>query len=354
MSGIMHKKIPFALIGCGAAGKVHAQAMVRSAAVELRLVIDSNEKAARSLGEQCGVPWTTDFRRALDDSAIKAVSVALPHHLHLEIAVQAAQASKHIMLEKPFTLSVSQATELVRCCGEHGVVIVPWLERRYLPYVEKAREILLGGTLGKVVYTRICCLGYKPRAYWEYGMRFEEYPSSWRGRWATSGGGVLLMNGIHQIDLMAFITGLEVEEVFARTATLHHEVEVEDMALVSLRYSGGAMGVIEASCCAYGFGEFPMERLADAILGENGHLQLGAVLKSYDRICHARTFEFPKYTVMEMKVQALEDFARHLREGTPMRTHADDAIRVLSVIEAAYRASKAGTPVRRCCPPAPG
>jgi UDP-N-acetyl-2-amino-2-deoxyglucuronate dehydrogenase len=290
-------RLSLALIGCGAAGKIQAQAMRESEDVELCWVADCNRQAAEALGLRHNVPWTCDLRRVLDDSVVEAVSIAVPHHLHLDLATQAAKAGKHVLLEKPFTLNVDQASQLINVCRGQGRLLVPWLERRFLPYVERAKDLLAQGTLGKIVYTRVSTLGYKPRAYWEYGMRYEEYPSSWRANLATSGGGVLLMNAIHQVDLMSYLTGLEPTEIFGQIATLHHEVEVEDLAVVNLRYRCGAFGIIEASCCTFGLGQFPIEGPADTIMGTDGNLQLGSPLKCFDRVRFSQQFEFPKFSV---------------------------------------------------------
>jgi UDP-N-acetyl-2-amino-2-deoxyglucuronate dehydrogenase len=341
----LSSRVKFGLIGCGAAGKIHARAILGSDSTRLCWVCDADERAARALGERWGIPWTAEPDRLFENDGIEAISIATPHYTHLGIAMRAAQAGKHILLEKPFTLRTSEATQLVRACAEAGVMIVPWLERRYLPFVDRAREIVAGGVLGKIVYTRICTLGYKPRAYWAYGMRMEEYPSAWRGSRELSGGGILLMNAVHQIDLMSYISGLAVTEVIGRTASLYHEVEVEDQAVVLLRYATGALGVVEASCCTYGQSQFPIENPADAIMGVDGSLQLGIPLKWFDRIRFAQSCDYPKMSVTDMKTRLLDDFVRHLREGTPMRCRPEDAIEALAVIEAAYQSAASGNPV---------
>jgi UDP-N-acetyl-2-amino-2-deoxyglucuronate dehydrogenase len=339
------RQLQIGLIGCGAAGKIHARAIVEAPDVRLNAVADIDERAARTLGDHYGVNWTVSVDELLDRHEIEAVSIAVPHHGHFELAKKAAQARKAILLEKPFTLDPDQASELIRVCSEAGVMLIPWLERRYLPYADKARAIVAEQVLGKIAYTRISSLGYKPRAYWTHGMRYEEYPSHWRERAETSGGGILIMNAIHQIDLMSYITGLKIVDLFARTATLHHEVEVEDMALVTVRYQGGAMGMIEASCCTYGMGQFPIASPADRIMGDDGNLELGDTLKSFDRVYFQRNYEFPRVSVMEMKIALLEDFYRLMREGAAMRCAANDALAALQVVDAAYRSSKTGLPV---------
>lgn len=332
----------FGLIGCGAAGKIHALAMHESKAVELVMVADVEPRAAAALGARFAVPWTDEVERLLADRSIEAVSIAVPHFLHVALARQALLAGKHVLLEKPFTTSRADGEALVALAAGAGLCLAPWLERRYLPWVDRAREIVASGTLGRLVYTRVCALGYKPRAYWQYGMRCEEYPSDWRGHLATSGGGILLMNGIHQIDLMAYVSGLQAEEVQARIATLHHEVEVEDLATVSLRYRGGALGSVEASCCTYGMNEFPIEAPADTIMGDDGHLELGTRLRSFDRVRFQRVEEFARLSVTEMKARELADFAAHVREGTPMRCSPADALAALELITTAYAAARAG------------
>ncbi len=342
----MGDPVRFGLVGCGAAGKLHALALRSCPSTELTLVADADPRPARALGQRHQVPWTAEMARVWEDPRIEAVSIAVPHHLHLDIATRAARAGKHVLLEKPFTMNCRQAAELVEVCRAAKVVVAPWLERRFLPYAGQARAIVAEGSLGKIVYTRISTLGYKPRAYWTHGMRFEEYPSAWRESVKTAGGGVLLMNSIHQIDLMLALSGLEVAEVTAHAPTLHHEVEVEDLAVALLRYTSGALGVVEASCCTYGMNEFPIERPADSILGTDGYLQLGSTLRSFDRIRFSQTYEFPKLSVTDLKVRQLGNFAAHLREGVSLEARPEDAMRAVAVIEAAYRSSREGAPVR--------
>jgi predicted dehydrogenase len=122
-------------------------------------------------------------------------------------------------------------------------------------------------------------------------------------------------------------------------------VEVEDFALVNLRYHSGALGTIEASCCTFGVGQFPIERPEDAIMGTDGHLQLGSNLKCFDRVRFSRQFEFQKLSVTDLKIGLLENFARHLREGEPLRSQPADAVHALKLIEAAYASAARGLPV---------
>jgi predicted dehydrogenase len=341
----MMEKVRLAIVGCGAAGKIQARAMRACPLVELHRVADVDARPAEALGVGCSVPWTIEVEALMDDPSIEAVSIATPHHTHLALAARAIAAGKHVLLEKPFTTRVQDGRKLADAARAAGVVLAPWLERRFMPQAELARQVVAEGRLGKIVYTRASALGYKPRAYWEYGMRFEEYPSSWRATRQTSGGGVLLMNAIHQVDLMRFVTGLDVAEVHGRVATLHHEVEVEDTATASLRYTTGALGTIEASCAAFGVGQFPIEEPPDLVAGTDGHLQLGVALQTYDRHRFSERHELPRLRVADMKARALEDFARHLREGTPLRCTAADALAALAVVEAAYRSAQCGSPV---------
>jgi predicted dehydrogenase len=339
------EKIRFGLFGCGAAGKVHAQAMRLSGVIDLRRVADTDSRPAQALSEKCGVPWTTDVDVILADPSIEAVSIATPHHTHVDLATRALAARKHVLLEKPFTLAVQQGLALVDQARAAGAVLAPWLERRFMPQAERAREIVAGGQIGSVVYTRSSALGYKPRAYWEYGMRLEEYPSSWRADKQRSGGGVLIMNAIHQIDLMNFVSGLRVVEVHARVATLHHEVDVEDTAVINLRYQSGALGTIEASCATFGLGQFPIEAPPDLVAGTDGHVQLGPLLRSFDRLHFERQHELPKLRVAEMKKRQLQNFAHHLRQGTALRCTPADALQALAIVEAAYQSAESGRPV---------
>jgi predicted dehydrogenase len=342
----MHdRKLKFGILGCGAAGVLHAMAIVRCAETELVMVADHNEKAARNASETFDVPYVCSCEELLTSREIEAVSIALPHHLHYEYSRKAGQADKHLIVEKPFTTNPDTAAEIVDLFAQRGLFLSVWLERRYYPFVEEARRFLREGHIGRIIYVALDIMGYKPRAYWEYGMRFESFASDWRKRWETSGGGPLLMNGIHQIDLMRYITGLEVVEVMAQMNTFYHDVEVEDTIAALFKLDNGALGRVDCSCAAYGAGRFPIDIKKDRIYGTNGYLALGAPLETNDRIWHHRQHDIAKYTVTDAKILAVSDFAQSVSRGDEAAHLARESLKSHQIIKAMYESARTGKAV---------
>jgi UDP-N-acetyl-2-amino-2-deoxyglucuronate dehydrogenase len=339
-------RVRMGIIGCGAAGLIEARAIVNSHSARLVMVADIEPRAARQAGEKFGVPHVHSAEELLASSEVDAVSIALPHHLHLPVGLLAAAAGKHAIIEKPLTTSASDALELIEAFERARRTLSVWLERRYCPFVEPARRFLAEGHIGRIIYVTLDVMGHKPRSYWAYGMRNESFPSNWRKSWTTSGGGVLLMNAVHQIDVVRYITGLEVAEVFAKMRTFYHDVEVEDTLAAVLEFEGGALGRIDSSCAAFGAGAFPIDIQRDRIYGVDGHIVLGSPLETYDRIWYHRKQELPRYTVTEMKTDAIDDYARRLLDGGRDASLAREAVRNHEVIAALYESARSGRPVR--------
>jgi UDP-N-acetyl-2-amino-2-deoxyglucuronate dehydrogenase len=340
------RKVRFGVLGCGAAGQLHALAIARCPETELVLVADVDARAAGIVSERFRVPFTCSSDELLQHADVEAVSIALPHHLHHEYGMRAGECGKHAIIEKPFTTGRKQALELIEAFEEGGLLLSAWLERRYHPFVVKARQLLEDGLVGKIIYITINVLGYKQRSYWEYGMRNESVPSHWRKFWETSGGGPLMMNGIHQIDLIRYITGLEVAEVYAKMATFYHDVEVEDTISVLLEFDNGALGRIDCSCAAFGAGFFPIQHKRDYIYGTDGYIFLSAPLETYDRMFDHRVHEVPGLSVVGCKIKELGEFASAVLNGGSCGPLAREIVRSQDVISAAYQSARTGRPVR--------
>ena len=341
-----YRKIKFGLLGCGAAGQLHAMAISQCPETELVMVADIDERAARIISEKYCIPYVSLAEELLNNPDIEAVSIALPHYLHYEYGIKVAEAGKHVIIEKPFTTSKDKALELIEIFKEKKLFLSVWLERRNNPFAIKAKQLLKDGLVGKIAYIAINVLGYKQRSYWEYGMRNESYPSNWRKFWKTSGGGPLLMNGIHQIDLMRYITNLEVVEVYAKMATLYHDVEVEDTITVLLEFENGALGRIDCSCAVFGAGFFPIQSKRDYIYGTDGYIFLNTPLETFDRIFHQRVHEVPKLTVTECKNQAIREFARTVSNQQLPSYLVKEIIKSHEIISAAYKSARTGKPVK--------
>lgn len=332
----------FGLIGCGGVAPHHAEAMKQAVNAQLVTVADLDPQRAARFAERYGVRAARDVAELLADSEVEAVSLAVPPLSLVSLGLQAAAAGKHVLAEKPLATSPAEAGRLIVACERAGVRLSVWFERRYQPFVTEAKRLVNEGALGTLHLALIHCLTYKPPSYWQKGL--SEEPSAWR-RSLAEGGGVLNVNACHQLDLVRHITGLEVEEAFARKATVAEPIEVENLALVSLRCRGGALLNLVASSCTHGLGRYPAYTLPDVLSGTEGSLLLGTRLE-LSRISEpVQRWEHPLLDLAQTKARAVDDFARAVRAGEPPPIAAHDAVAVLEVLAAAHRSAADGRPV---------
>ena len=235
-------KIGVGIIGCGSIFGVHAEAVKKSGTAELKAVADIKASAAKEAAGRYGCDFYTDYRKMLKDPGIQAVHICTPHYLHASMAIDALKAGKHVLTEKPVAVNVEDAAkmaETARACGKHLAVC---FQNRFNPTSVKAREVIDSGMLGKVK-------GIKGIVTW---CRNEAYytESCWRGDREKSGGGVLINQALHTLDLIQWFGG-EVERIngHADTRCFHGIIDVEDTAEASIWFKSGARGIFYATVC---------------------------------------------------------------------------------------------------------
>lgn len=255
----------FALMGCGRIAVRHSELLGGGHIPGARLaaVCDVLPERARALGEKFGVPWYDDADRMMREQgeAIDAVSVLTPSGLHAEHVLQLAPYGRHLLVEKPMALTLSDADAMIRACDLHGVRLFVVKQNRFNVPVQKLRGALEEGRFGKLVLGTV-------RVRW---CRRQEYydQDAWRGTWAYDGG-VLTNQASHHVDLLEWMMG-DVESVFAKGTTALARIETEDTAIVTLRFANGALGVIEATTAAR-----PRDLEGSlSILGERGTVEIG-------------------------------------------------------------------------------
>lgn len=192
-------------------------------------------------------PLSDDLSRILADPAIDAVAILTPPNTHLELVTRAAKAGKHILLEKPLDISTARAEVLVAAAKDAGVTLGVVLQHRFRPAGERLAAILSEGGLGRIVNCSTTIRLWRPQSY---------YDEPGRGTRARDGGGVLLTQGIHTLDLMLSLAGPIAEVTGYAITSPVHRMETEDMVAAAVRYQNGALGVIDATTAAYpGFPE---------------------------------------------------------------------------------------------------
>lgn len=250
---MVSEKLGFGMIGLGeiaykSTGKVFQQTTKAEAIVGM----DPLPEIAASYEETYGIPCSTSLDDVLNHPDVDAVIISTPHDLHVPLGIRAAEAGKHVIVEKPMATTLADADALIAACRQAGVLCSSKeCSVRYQPATAKAKALIEQGAIGDVMATQVFGAANKPQSYWTGGYT-GRVKTTWRKSKAESGGGILIMNYIYDIDRLRYITGLEVERVFAEADTYQTPVEVEDFITVTMRYSNGAMGMFMAGSCAPG------------------------------------------------------------------------------------------------------
>jgi len=244
----MTKRHRIALIGLGMGATPHAQSLVDlEHRVEVVAACTRSVERAEAFGARFAFPLRRDIDAVIADPGVDCVLIATPPGSHLELAERCAAAGKHVLLEKPVELSLPRAEALVAACERAGVRLGVVFQHRFRPGALRLKALLAEGGLGSIAAANVYVPWWRPQSY---------YDVPGRGTLVRDGGGVLITQAIHQLDLFLSLAD-EVAEVsaFAGTTALH-QMETEDMVAAALRFSSGAIGSLMATTAAFpGFGE---------------------------------------------------------------------------------------------------
>ena len=227
----------FAIYGCGVISKTHALALNDVQGAQLVACADFNPAAAESFAAANGIKMLADWKALLESREIDAVCICTPSGTHAPLAIEALNAGKHVVLEKPMALNTQQCDEIIAAAERNGKHITVIAQLRTSPDIIRAKQLLADGALGQLIMAQLHMCYYRPSSY---------YQGSWRGTKKMDGGGALMNQGIHGVDLLRNLMG-PVKQVTSVVRTLLHDIEVEDAAVASLEFESGAIGVITAS-----------------------------------------------------------------------------------------------------------
>ena len=232
-----------AIVGLGMAVAPHAKSLLDlKGRAEVVHAMSPSAARRHAFASRFAFPVVDNLDAIVADRSVTAVAVLTPPNTHLEIVRALARAGKHILLEKPLDVSTERAVALVAAAREAGVVLGVVLQHRFKPNAERLAAILRAGSLGEIVGCSTAIPVWRPQAY---------YDQPGRGTRARDGGGVLLTQGIHTLDLMLSLAGPVVEVTgYARTTPVH-KMETEDLVAAAVRFASGAIGVIDATTAAY-------------------------------------------------------------------------------------------------------
>ncbi len=337
-------KPAIALIGLGMAVTPHAKGLLDLAG-QVRVAYAFSPSAARrdAFGQKFPFPLADRLETILDDPAVTAVAILSPANTHLEIARRAAQAGKHVLLEKPIEITTARAEELVRTCRDAGVTLGIVLQHRFRPAAQRLAGLLAEGALGQIVGCSTAVRLWRAQSY---------YDEPGRGSMARDGGGVLMSQAIHTLDLMLSLAG-PIAEVRGFTATTPvHRMETEDLVCAAVRYANGALGTIDATTAA-----FPGNPERIELIGTRGTAALAGTalaVRLHDGSAidmaadpHAGgTGANPMAFAHDYHRAVLADFIQAITTGGQPRVTGEEALKVHRLIDALIEAGRSGASVR--------
>lgn len=329
-----------ALIGLGMAITPHARALLDLAdEVSVACAFAPSARRRTAFGAAFPFPLTDSLNAILTDRSIDAVLIATPPNTHCDIALACAQAGKHILLEKPLEITTPRAEALVDGCGKAGVTLGVVLQHRFRPSALRAAELLAEGALGQVVGCSTTVRLWRPQSY---------YDEPGRGSFARDGGGVLMSQAIHTLDLMLALAGPVAQVTGFAGTTPVHNMEAEDMVCAAVRYTNGAMGVIDATTAACpGFHE------EIALTGTRGTLLLrggemlaqfhdGGVEQVANPIAAGGTGADPMAFPHDAHRAVMADFVRAICSGGAPKVTGAGALAVHRLIDALIATGRQG------------
>jgi predicted dehydrogenase len=335
------------LVGAGAIGRAHLLGAAAAEGVNIVGIADPNP-AAEALAREFSIPWFQDHRELLDQAALDGAIVATPNALHVPIALDFIATGKAVLVEKPITDAVEDGLRLAKTAAAADVPVLVGHHRRHNPIVRTARALVQEGRLGRLVSVAALATFLKPDAY---------FNEAWR---RTAGGGPVLINLIHEIDLLRFVCG-EIDSLQAVTSNKVRGFEVEDTAATLLRFANGAIGTVTLSDTAVSpwawdltsgenraFPKTPEE--SHFICGTEASIALPTLrmwrYPSERGWFHPLSSEHVPFTAFDPYAEQMRHFGAVIRREEKPLTDAFDATRTLEVTQAIRKAAQSGETVR--------
>ncbi len=333
------------VIGVGNIGSAHTNCLLsgRIDDAVLGAICDINPERASHFS---GTPFFTDYKELIASNLCDGVIVSVPHPLHAQIAGDCLRAGLHVLVEKPVDISVTKAAQLNRVADECGKTFAIMFNQRTNPLFIKAREIIKGGLLGELKRSVwIITNWYRTQFYYDSG--------SWRATWKGEGGGVLLNQAPHNLDLWQWICGLPTEITAFCDEAKFHNIEVEDDVTIFARYENGATGTFISSTGELpGTNRFEISGTLGKLVLENNTLKWWKLKDSERNICFDLKMGFPNadcdYEEITFPDQGpahagvLQEYVNNILYGTPLIADGREGINELSISNAAYLSSWQG------------
>ena len=326
----------FGIIGYGTIGRTHAQVIESLAGATLTAIATRTPETARLAGAKHACAFYTDYRDLLKRDDVDIVAICTPAALHLPMALDTAAAGKHCIVEKPIEINVERAQRLIEAFDKRGLTLSVIFQHRFDPASQRIKSAIDGGAFGSLNYGAARTIWFRDADYYRSTI--------WRGAWDGDGGGALMNQAIHSIDLLQYFMG-PVEAVCGKYDTLYHreEIEAEDIGVALLRFRSGAVGVIEGMTLAW-----PGRPSEVSVFG-----RLGSAGIRDDALEHysLRSGKDPQFEVLLGQekedptehlsfVRQYEDVIDAVQHGRPPLVTGQEALKSLRLIMGIYESSR--------------
>ncbi|MXZ24691.1 MAG: Gfo/Idh/MocA family oxidoreductase [Caldilineaceae bacterium SB0665_bin_21] len=341
------RPLRFAIIGTGNIGRIQAEAMARIPDARLTVVCNRGSRAGMDLAKAHGAEWFPHYQDAVQHPEVDVVSICTPSGTHAEIAETAAAAGKHLLVEKPLDITLPRVDRILSAASRANVTLASVFPLRFMKGVRQVKQALDAGRLGRLTMADAYVKWYRPPAYYEVG---------WRGTWKLDGGGALMNQSIHSIDLLQWLAG-PVDYVFARTATLSHDIETEDTATALLGFAHGGMGVIQGatSCWPGTAARIELQGPQGTIVLEEGRIVTWQLADADDEEEAAMLSleagtgsgsQDPAGIGSENHRQQILDLIEAIHGDRAPAVAGDEGRKAVEIVRAIYRSATTGMPVQ--------
>jgi len=337
------EKIKIGIVGCGDISEIHADAVSRLKSCRLVAACTRNPERLDSFCKRYSTLGYTSYDEFLNHPGLDIVSICTPTGTHLDYGKMAAEAGKHVIVEKPIEITVSRGRSLIDSCRQNNVKLAVIYQNRFIDAAVRMKQILEKDVIGNVFMTHASVKWFRNQRYYS--------ESCWRGTLMLDGGGAVINQSVHTIDLLQWLLG-DVESIYSYTDTFTHEnLEAEDNAVAAMKFKNGVIGVFEASTSI----QPPQERRIE-INGTDGTV----IMAGEDLFLKTNQQEKEKSLVNSKSAGAAGPldgltYNYHLKqykqiieaisaEGEPV-VSGEDSLKSLAVVEALYQSAKTETPV---------
>ena len=337
------KVFKIGIIGCGRISKIHTAVISTLTGAQLAAVCDIVQEKAEAYAQKFKCEVYTDYREMLKNKDIDIINICTPTHMHMQMAIDAAEAGKHVVSEKPIAITLRDADRMIEVCKKNGVKLFVVKQNRYNPPIVKLKEAVEQGRFGKIFYGKTVVYWQRDQSYYDEHVWFKT---------REMGGGVLINQASHNIDMLCWLMG-PVESVYAKIDTLTHKIETEDFGLGIVKFKSGAWGTIEATTCVY-----PKNIEGSiTIFGENGSARVGGIQMNEMQLWEFKDVksvdsEYSRYSTMPPNVygyghiEFMKEVLRVINGERIRYVDGNEGKPSLELILAMYESAKTGKEVK--------